>query len=176
VPSASSWTAQLGVHRRFGPGRGGGGTFPLVELPLSYRASIKKLARMSARPAVHGHAFGGWTGSRARTSSTARPPPLCSARAASLRPSLPGGSGDPGADRSAKRPAPFAPAARVAGLPVDDPLSWHPRCSLPWMATSGPGRPDGIPCGVPEAGRRRLSSLHSAPSCSAASVWCSSCW
>ena len=107
-------------------GRGGGGTFPLVEFPLSYRTSIKKLVE-DVKPTrlFMGHRFGGLDGKprenildgEAATAmlreSGELEAQLAQAAAAIQVPS-----------DNANDPRQFAAAAQVVGLPTDDPRSW----------------------------------------------------
>ena len=107
-------------------GRGGGGTFPLIEFPLSYRASIKRLAE-DVKPTrlFMGHRFGGLDGvprenildgDAAATmlrESGELEAQLAQAAAAIKVP-----------DDRPNDPRQFAPAARVVGLAADDPVSW----------------------------------------------------
>jgi hydroxyacylglutathione hydrolase len=105
---------------------GGGGRFPLVEFPLSYRTSMKRLVE-DVKPTrlFMGHRFGGpdgvlreniLDGDAATTmlrESGKLEAQLAEAAAAIKVP----------ADRP-NDPLQFAPAARVIGLNADDPMSW----------------------------------------------------
>ena len=107
-------------------GRGGGGTFPLIEHPISYRASLKRLTE-DVRPTrlLMGHRFGGLDGvprdehpgRRGRRHDAPRE------RRARVTPRgcRPVASG--AADRP-NDPRQFAPVAQMIGLPTDDPVAW----------------------------------------------------
>jgi len=107
-------------------GRGGGGTFPLIELPLGYRSSIKKLAE-DVKPTrlFMGHRFGGLDG-RPRenildgdaATTMLRESGELEAQLARAAAAIQVPAENP------NDPKQFAPAAQVVGLPTDDPMSW----------------------------------------------------
>ena len=107
-------------------GRGGGGTFPLIEHPLSYRASLKRLAEDVRPTRLHmGHRFGGLDGvprpnilDGEAAATMLRESAELESRLAAAAPSLQAPAGRPNDPRQ------FEPIAQLVGLPTDDPKAW----------------------------------------------------
>jgi hydroxyacylglutathione hydrolase len=107
-------------------GRGGGGTFPLVEHPLSYRASLKRLAEDVRPTRMHmGHRFGGLDGVPRDNILDGEAAATMLRESAELERQL--AATAPSLQRPADRPndpQQFAPIARMVGLSTDDPAAW----------------------------------------------------
>ena len=113
-------------------GRGAHGSFPLIEHPTAYRASVKRLLE-DVRPGrlLMGHNFGGLDGvprsndlSGADAQTMLRESAELAERLAALAPTLAAPADRP------NDPAQFAPAAASIGANVDDPMSWPPSIFL----------------------------------------------
>ncbi len=113
-------------------GTGAGGSFPLIEHPTLYRASLKRLIE-DVKPTrlMMGHRFGGLDrvprenvldGDAAAT--MLRESSELASRLAELAPTLQPPAGRP------NDPAQFAPAAQMIGANVSDPVSWPPSIFL----------------------------------------------
>jgi glyoxylase-like metal-dependent hydrolase (beta-lactamase superfamily II) len=109
-------------------GRGAHASFPLIEYPTRYHASLKRL-RENVRPTrmFMGHKFGALDGSTrdnilegADVDTMLRESGELAARLAALAPTL-----QPPADRPYD-PLQFAPVAEMIGANVNDPVSWPP--------------------------------------------------
>ena len=109
-------------------GRGAHGTFPLIEFPTSYHASIKRL-RDDVRPKrlMMGHRFGGLDGvprdnilEGDAAATMLRESGELAARLAALAPTLKQPADHP------YDPNQFAPVAEMIGANVNDPVSWPP--------------------------------------------------
>ena len=109
-------------------GRGAFASFPLIEHPKRYRASIQRL-REDVKPTrmLMGHKFGALNGTvrenileGADVDTILRESGELAAELATLAPTL-----RPPADRP-NDPQQFAPVAQMIGANVDDPVSWPP--------------------------------------------------
>jgi len=113
-------------------GRGAHGSFPLIEHPTSYRASLKRLIE-DVRPTrlLMGHHFGGLDGVARENilegeaaATMLRESSELAEQLATLAPTL-----KPPADHP-NDPSQFAPVAELIGANADDPVSWPPSIFL----------------------------------------------